>query len=179
MKIVAICGSPRKGNSEFLARKFLESAESKGAKTELILLREKKIGECTGCDSCYGTQLDCVIEDDMEEILQKMIDADLIVFSTPVYFDNVSGIMKIFMDRTDPFCSPPKLKCKKAFIICVGDLPLGDSIKRCEENIKNFVAIHEMEYLDSFLASADQPNEISQKPKLIKKLQETAEKLVK
>jgi len=179
MKILAICGSARKGNTEYLTKKFLEAAKNKGAETELILLREKKIGECTGCDICFGTQLECEIKDDMPEVTKKLLQADMIVFSTPVYFDNVSGLMKVFMDRTNPLSSPPKLKGKKAFIICVGGQPIEPSIRRCEENIKNFIEIHEMELVGSFTTRAEQPVEISTKPKIIKKLQEMAMEAVK
>ena len=179
MNITAICSSPRKGNSEFLARKFLEAAKKKGAETELILLRKKSIKECTGCGVCYGTQLGCRIKDDMEDIIRKILEADLIVFATPTYFDNVSGMMKTFMDRTDPLCEPQKLKGKQAFIICVGGQPIEPSIRRCEQALKNFIEIHSMELVGSFLARAESPGEIAKKPKLVKKLQNIAEGLAK
>lgn len=52
MNIIAVCGSPRKGNTEFVLKRILTKAEELGVKTELILLREKRIEFCDGCLSC-------------------------------------------------------------------------------------------------------------------------------
>ena len=91
MKIVGICGSPRKGNSELLLREALQAAERAGAETELILLREKKIEHCDGCLECDETG-ECRIKDDMQEIYPKLIDANAIMIATPNYYENVPGI---------------------------------------------------------------------------------------
>lgn len=77
--------------------------------TELILLREKNVQQCTGCDACYGTGKPCHINDDFAQIAEKLLKADLIVLATPNYFENVSGMMKTFIDRTDALCNPPQL----------------------------------------------------------------------
>jgi multimeric flavodoxin WrbA len=86
MKILGICGSPRKGNTEFLLRKALKAAREKGAETELILLREKRVEHCDGCSKCEKTG-ECHIRDDMQEIYNKLEDADAIVLASPNYYE--------------------------------------------------------------------------------------------
>lgn len=104
MKIVAFNGSPRgaAGNTHIMVENFLAGAAAAGAETENILLVDKKIGHCRGCFACWlKTPGKCVIKDDMQELLEKF-SADIIVFATPLYVDNVTGIMKNFMDRMIP-----------------------------------------------------------------------------
>ncbi len=108
MKIVAFDGSPRgaAGNTHIMVENFLAGAEAAGAETENIILAERKIGHCIGCFACWlKTPGKCVIKDDMEELLDKF-KADIIVFASPLYVDNVTGIMKDFMDRTLPRLEP-------------------------------------------------------------------------
>jgi multimeric flavodoxin WrbA len=90
-----------------ITRDFLEGAEGAGATSEVVFLVEKKIFFCRGCFSCWvATPGKCVIDDDVATILEKMIAADVIVAATPVYVDNVTGIMKAFMDRMIPLADP-------------------------------------------------------------------------
>lgn len=140
MKIVAICGSPRKGSTEFMLRTILDSVS--GAETELILLKENKIEFCDGCLTC-GDSSECHIQDDMQSIYSKLLDTDLIIFGSPNYYNNITGMMKNFIDRTNPFYDQKKLKGKKAIIIGVGEL----SGKEPVDMIKDFCEIHGMEVL--------------------------------
>ena len=85
LKIVGIVGSPRKdGNTETITRIALEEIEKAGVKTELIRLAGKKIEPCSACGACQKGK--CPIKDDFESIYRKMIRANGIVLSTPVYF---------------------------------------------------------------------------------------------
>src|SRR3989338_8626738 len=112
MKVLAICGSPRKGNTEFMLNIILNKITNheKG----LVLLRDKNIENCTGCDICYNKGKDCYIKDDMKELYARLSESDIIVLGSPNYFKNVSGLMKTFIDRTNALVNPPKLKGKKA-----------------------------------------------------------------
>lgn len=109
MKITVFNGSPKaeRGNTAVMVQAFLEGARASGAETEVIYLAHKRIHPCTGCYTCWlKTPGQCVIPDDMSEILPKLRGSDLVVFATPVYVDNVTGIMKNFMDRLIPDADP-------------------------------------------------------------------------
>ncbi len=100
--ILIISASPRKGgNSDTLCDRFAQGAEESGHKVEKVFLAAKKIGYCRGCGVCNSTHK-CVQKDDMAEILDKMVEADVIVLATPVYFYSMDGQMKTFIDRTVP-----------------------------------------------------------------------------
>ena len=102
MKVTIFNGSPRgkKGNTHFMVKEFSKGAEQAGAEVENIFLVKKKIRPCRGCLSCWiKTPGICVINDDMAELIYKFDESDIVVFATPVYVDNVTGIMKNFMDR--------------------------------------------------------------------------------
>lgn len=101
-KVLIVSGSPRKnGNSDILCDQFIKGAEEKGNITEKIYLKDKKIEFCDACYACRKTQK-CIKKDDMQEIIDKIIDADVIVLATPVYFYSMDGQMKTMIDRTLP-----------------------------------------------------------------------------
>ncbi len=99
-KILVISASGRKGgNSDTLCDEFSRGAKEAGHKVEKIRLAEKKLGYCTGCYACQKLHR-CVQKDDGNKIVQKMLDADVIVLATPVYFYSMNGYMKTLIDRT-------------------------------------------------------------------------------
>lgn len=101
-KVLILSGSPRRGgNSDLLCDKFLRGAQEAGHNAEKIFLRNSKINYCTGCGVCNSTHK-CVQQDDMAAILDKMVQADVIVLGTPVYFYTMDGQMKTLIDRTVP-----------------------------------------------------------------------------
>lgn len=171
MRILAICGSPRKGNTEFMLKTLLKSAEAKGADTELLLLRNKNIEFCDGCLTCDETGK-CHIKDDMQEIYPRLLEADMIVLGTPTYWANVSGLIKVFMDRTNPLWG--KLKGKSAGIIAVGE----ESAEEAIDNLKAFCLDHKMNVKGYIWALARDPKEIAQNKKVIKELKDFGEKLL-
>lgn len=100
--ILIISASPRRhGNSDTLCDRFMEGALESGNTVEKISLKDKKIGYCTGCGYCFNTHK-CSQKDDMAEILDKLLAADVIVLATPVYFYSMDAQMKCFIDRTTP-----------------------------------------------------------------------------
>jgi len=100
-KVLILSGSPRKkGNSDTLCDEFMRGALEAGNQVEKIRVSEKRIGYCTGCYHCQDSGGVCAIKDDMNEILQKMIDADVIVLASPVYFYSVDAQLKTVIDRT-------------------------------------------------------------------------------
>lgn len=100
-KVLILSGSPRKGgNSDLLCDEFMRGALESGNEVEKIRIAEKKVGYCTGCYYCASHGGKCAIRDDMSEILQKMIDADVIVLASPVYFYSIDAQLKAVIDRT-------------------------------------------------------------------------------
>ena len=101
-KILITSTSPRKNsNSESLAAAFAKGAEEAGNKVELVSLRGKKISFCQGCFVCQE-KLRCVIHDDADELCQKALTADVLVFATPIYYYEMSGQLKTLLDRFNP-----------------------------------------------------------------------------
>ncbi|MBE6831094.1 MAG: flavodoxin family protein, partial [Ruminococcaceae bacterium] len=101
-KVLILSASPRKGgNSDTLCDEFLHGTRDAGHEAEKVFLRDKKIGYCTGCGVCNGTHK-CVQKDDMADVLEKMVEADVIVMATPVYFYTMDAQMKTLIDRTVP-----------------------------------------------------------------------------
>lgn len=99
-KVLILSASPRKGgNSDLLCDQFLQGAQEGGYQAEKIFLKHKSINYCTGCGVCFGGK-PCSQKDDMREILEKMVEADVIVMATPVYFYTMNGQMKTLIDRT-------------------------------------------------------------------------------
>jgi len=109
MKIAVINGSHRgkDGNTNIMVTAFLKGAHEAGAETVNILLAEKDIKYCRACKVCWFKNPEqCVIDDDMSEILSHMEGADVCILATPLYVDNISGMLKIFMDRMMVKASP-------------------------------------------------------------------------
>ena len=173
MKLLAICGSPRKGNTEFMLNTVLN--EIKGDK-ELILLREKNIKHCNGCLSCDKTNK-CIIQDDMQEIYQKLIDSDILLIGTPNYFDNVPGLLKDFIDRTNPFYETDILKGKKVVVLVAGGGEIENSKRVVNQALTYFIKGHNMELIDSICFEALQLDEIKNNQEAIKQLKELGQKL--
>jgi multimeric flavodoxin WrbA len=137
MKILSICGSPRKGNSETILLELQKLFKDKGVENEIILLRQKSLERCHGCvENCNPAGI-CCLHDDMNEIIDKMVAADALIFISPNYFQMPTGLFKDFMDRSSVVFSSKKdqfLKDKKTAVICVGTDEL-EAINVCVENI--------------------------------------------
>lgn len=102
-KVVVISSTPRVGgNSEVLAKEFARGAEEGGNSVEFVSLRDYNLKYCIGCYACHRTGK-CFQKDGMEDIANKLLLADVIVFATPVYFYSMSGQLKVFIDRLVPY----------------------------------------------------------------------------
>ena len=103
--ILIISTSLRTGsNSDLLADAFAQGAREAGHAVEKLSLRDKTIQFCKGCLACQKTQR-CVIHDDANSIVQKMKDAQVLVFATPIYYYEMCGQMKTLLDRANPLFS--------------------------------------------------------------------------
>ncbi len=98
--VLILSGSPRKnGNSDILCDEFMKGALEAGHQVEKIRVADKNIGYCRACYGCKSTGI-CVIKDDMAEVLQKMIDCDVLVLASPVYFYSINANLKAVIDRS-------------------------------------------------------------------------------
>ncbi|WP_366924688.1 flavodoxin family protein [Metallumcola ferriviriculae] len=101
MKIVAINGSHRKGkNTAKMLETVLEEASSLGAEVELMELCDYDIKHCLSCNKCLRRPECSIKDDDMAPLGEKLLAADGIILGSPVYWHNVTTLMKNFMDRT-------------------------------------------------------------------------------
>ena len=122
MKVLAINGSPHtgEGNTAMILNPFLEGMKEAGADVDLFYTRKLKIGPCNGDMSCWfvnpGT---CGQKDDMQMLLPKFKEADVIVWASPVYYAGVTGPLKNLMDRQLPLHMQGELGSKKQKIVLV------------------------------------------------------------
>lgn len=100
-KVLILSGSPRKGgNSDILCDEFARGATEAGHEVEKVRVAAKEIHPCIACYHCRDNGGKCVFQDDMTEVMQKMIDADVLVLASPVYFYSIDAQLKAVIDRT-------------------------------------------------------------------------------
>lgn len=104
--ILGVVGSPRKnGNTYILVSRILEGAGEEGAMADLLFLSDLDIQECNGCHVCWEGR-ECSKGDDMNDVYPKIIQSDVIIFGTPVYWYGPTALMKAFVDRFVYFNCP-------------------------------------------------------------------------
>jgi putative NADPH-quinone reductase len=109
MKIIVINAAPRMeaGNTQMVLTPFLVGVRHAGAKVDVALLGKKKMEQCEGCFTCYAqTPGECVHNDDMQSLIDRIRTADMMVLATPIYFDGMTSLAKIFIDRLVVFLDP-------------------------------------------------------------------------
>ena len=100
-KILIISTSMRKnGNSDLIARAFAKGAEEAGNTVEIVSLADKQIAFCRGCFACQKTGR-CIINDDAIGITEKIAEAEVVVWATPIYYYEMTGQMKTMIDRAN------------------------------------------------------------------------------
>ena len=107
MKILGISGGMRNGSNDGMCIEALMGAKEMGAEVEFIQLQNLHIEHCTGCTACVQSVLGgrggkCVLKDDFDWLLDKMLDADGIVFSTPIFEKGATGLFHTITDRFGP-----------------------------------------------------------------------------
>lgn len=131
MQILGLSCSPRKsGNTEILLEEALSGARQEGAETELFSVSGKDIRPCDGCWTCRGTGK-CHIKDDMQLLYDKMVEADGIIFGTPVYNYSMTGQAKTIMDRMLALSTRDRNLANKVggVIVVAGSIGLIDPAK--------------------------------------------------
>ena len=139
-KVLIISASPRRGgNSDLLCDQFMKGAEEAGHQVEKIFLRDKEVNYCVACDTCQENGGICVQDDDMAEVLDKMIAADVIVLATPVYFYSMNAQLKTLIDRTSPrYIS---ISNKDIYLIITAAVISKQPLERTIEGIRGFTSL--------------------------------------
>jgi multimeric flavodoxin WrbA len=165
--ILGVVGSPRrKGNTHILVSRILEGAKNEGAATEIIFLNDLTIRECDGCHVCWKGRK-CSKKDDMNNIYPKIIQSDVIIFGTPVYWYGPTALMKGFIDRLVYFNCPEnreKIKGKTAVIA----VPFEEEDPKTAELLVKFFEKC-LQYLQMNLTSKMLVPGVSRKGEILKK----------
>lgn len=99
MQIVGISGSPRSGgNTETILKEALRVAADAGAEVDFLCLADYQLKPCTACGTCFETK-ECTIQDDGEQLYQRIVKADGVILGSPSYFQGITAQMKTFIDR--------------------------------------------------------------------------------
>ena len=105
-RVLGIVGSPRReGNTDLLVSEVLRAVRESGHIAEHLFLRDLDIKECDGCHSCWEG-IECPKQDDMLKLYPKIIESDILVLGTPVYWYGPTALMKLFVDRLVYFNCP-------------------------------------------------------------------------
>ena len=132
-KIVVITGSPRKnGNSFAMTDAFIKTAESKGHTVTRFDAAVMNLGGCHACETCYNTGKACSFDDDFNVIAPAILEADIVVFTMPVYWYSIPAQIKCVIDKLFSFCVAGKdVAGKECALItcCEEDMSVMDGVR--------------------------------------------------
>jgi multimeric flavodoxin WrbA len=175
MKIVGVVCSPRaQGNTETLVRIALDKAKSLGADVDLITIAGKIISPCDACGGCINTGK-CHIKDDVPAVFSKMLEADGILFGSPVYFWSLTAQAKALIDRTYVFRKKRDLNNKVAGIILTQG-STGDM--GAVNDFVSFFTLQKLIYIGRAVAFAREKGEVKKDLRGISQAELLAETMV-
>jgi multimeric flavodoxin WrbA len=184
MKIVAVLGSPRpQGNSNTLARAFLQAARERGAETQEFLLNQMDFQGCQACMGCKTKSDTCILEDDLAPVLEAIRAADVLVLASPVYFGEVSSQLKAFFDRTYS-CINPDFSCrlpagKKAVMVLTQANPDPDQFSGIFPRYERWLKIYGCDPIRLLRATGvREAGEVTQQPAILDQAAALARELV-
>lgn len=179
--LVILLGSPRKdGNSTILAEEAVKGAKETGAVVHSFYIHGMNIKFCNGCFKCRSkTSKNCVIDDDMQSLYPKLRKADAILFASPVYWANISGQMKVVLDRCFALSGPEghDMENKQYGVI----LTYGNTepFKSGTINaVRTFQDSFQTGIIDFICANVMDAGEINSNPELVKRAFELGRRLV-
>ena len=136
--VLIVTTSLRNGsNSDMLAEYFKNGAVSAGNNVETVSLKNKTVGFCRGCFACQKTGK-CVIEDDANEITDKIAAADVVVWATPIYYYEMSGQMKTMIDRANSLFARER-KFKDVYLLATADDADGSTPECALKGLKGWI----------------------------------------
>jgi multimeric flavodoxin WrbA len=174
-QIVIVKGSPREeGNSALLANQVAEGAREAGARVETFYLHGMEINPCDACDACHAEPYrGCIVEDDMQDIYPRLLDADAIVIASPIYWFTLSAQTKLFMDRCYALVDAEgyALRGKKiGIVLTYGDSdPFNSGAVNAMRTFQDAYAYVGAEIVDMVYGSADAAGEIGANAALMAK----------
>ena len=116
MKIMVLNGSPRKVNTAAMVDAFKEGAEAAGHEVEVLQVGKMKIAGCLGCEYCHGKgEGKCVQDDDMAKVMPAYMEADMVVFASPIYYFTMTAQIQAAIQRVYAIMKP--LKATKAALL--------------------------------------------------------------
>ena len=184
MKVLGIMGSPRiKGNTDLLLDEALRGAQEQQAEVEKIIVDKLKI---TACREYYGCLRDgkCVIHDDMDDIYQKILDADVVIAASPIFFYTVSAQIMQLISRCQAFWAKKhvlkdlNIPEKKGVFIGVGATKGQKLFDGPKLTIKYFFEVMNARYTDELLVrGVDKKGEIKDHPDLLEQAYELGKRL--
>ena len=137
-KVIVISTSLRRGsNSNMLADQFAEGAKAAGNEVEKISLVGKNIQFCKGCLGCQKLG-HCVINDDVNDIMAKVLGADVVCWATPIYYYEMSGQMKTLIDRMNAMY-PLDYKFRDVYMLSTAHEDEADTPKRAEAGLTGWI----------------------------------------
>lgn len=155
-------------NSDALAAAFAQGAEAAGNVVETVSLKGKTIGFCVGCLACQKTQK-CVLVDDAVALAEKVKNADVLVFASPVYYYSVSGLLKTFLDRCNPLY-PSDYKFRDVYFLATAAESEDSAMEGPVKAVQGWVDCFEKARLAGavFGGGVDAPGQIKDHPALQK-----------
>ncbi len=176
--VLGISASPRAGgNSDLLLHKALAGAQSAGADIEYVHLCDLNIVPCIECNSCFKTG-ECATKDDYQLILKKMLDADRLVFATPIFFMTVCAQAKILIDRCQCLWAHKYVlkkpligtegRDRRAMVIAVGGSKSKNMFDSIRLTMKYYLDVLDMKYAANlFVNKMEEPGQIEKHPKAL------------
>lgn len=185
--VLGILGSPRiGGNSDLLLDKALEGAQNAGASTEKIILNELKLSPCQECEEVTGDGT-CRIEDDLQVIYPKIIEADVLILASPIFFGSLSAQTKVMIDRFQCHWRTKLVsknikstKDKSGAFICVQASQKKAFFENARSIVKNFFSTVDVEYREQlFCPGIDEKAGILKFPERLEKAYALGQSLVR
>ena len=166
-KVIVISTSLRHGsNSDMLADQFVAGAKAAGNDVEKISLVGKNIQFCKGCMGCQKLGR-CVIKDDVNDIMDKVLDADVVCWATPIYYYEMSGQMKTLIDRMNAMY-PLDYKFRDVYLLTTAAENEAETPKRAETGLTGWIDCYPKSRLTGtlFCGGVNDAREIEGNPKL-------------
>ncbi|MBN2239781.1 MAG: flavodoxin family protein [Dehalococcoidales bacterium] len=164
MKILLLSGSKnREGRTVGCLKAIADGAEKAGAETETVVLTELKLSHCRQCEAdgwgACRREGYCVVDDDFQEIVDKITESDVVVFATPVYFRDLSESMKSLLDRlrrTTAFREGASTQGKIAVGVCLAggggggsvqaSMNLESTLQMCRFDVVDMIPVRRQNY---------------------------------